>query len=210
MRRGSEQTPESEKPQLAGWGFSSKRSTFGNGCCVRWNSIQDLETSKRWVPILMQDPSHKPFRTHITHASFGSIRWYAPTARWMEHVAQAHGLGRTGVEGMVIPVSANCVAHQLTQPDAVASDKATWLLSRVRESFVRFTPRAKRRGALKHRNPKKITRSRYLNIRRGEACRRQTQPRNRGPMASEKVPKVRSIGNSYLMCTCAMWQQNHR
>lgn len=45
----------------------------------------------------------------------------------MEHVAQAHGLGRTGVEGMVILVSANCVAHQLTQPDAVASDKATWL-----------------------------------------------------------------------------------
>jgi len=60
------------------------------------------------------------FPLHITHASFGSIRWCAPTARWMEHVAQAQGLGRTGVEGMVIPVSANCVAHQLTQSGRVA------------------------------------------------------------------------------------------
>jgi len=58
----------------------------------------------------------------------------------MEHVVQAHGLGRTGVEGVVNSESANCVAHQLTQPDAVASDKATWLLSRVRESFVRSRP----------------------------------------------------------------------
>jgi len=44
------------------------------------------------------------------------------------------------VEGVVNSESANCVAHQLTQPDAVASDKATWLLSRVRESFVRSRP----------------------------------------------------------------------
>lgn len=44
------------------------------------------------------------------------------------------------MEGVVNSESANCVAHQLTQPDAHASDKATWLLSRVRESFVRSRP----------------------------------------------------------------------
>ena len=59
----------------------------------------------------------------------------------MDHLAQAHGLGRTGVEGVVNPESANCAAHQLAQPDADASDKATWLTnSRVRESFVRSRP----------------------------------------------------------------------
>jgi hypothetical protein len=42
----------------------------------------------------------------------------------MDHLAQAHGLGRTGVEGVVTPESANCVAHQLAQPDADASDES--------------------------------------------------------------------------------------
>lgn len=38
----------------------------------------------------------------------------------MDHVAQAQGLGRTGVEGVVTPESASCVAHQLTQSGRVA------------------------------------------------------------------------------------------
>jgi len=73
----------------------------------------------------------------------------------MDHLAQAHGLGRTGVEGVVNSESANCVAHQLTQPDAqCARTKATWLLSRVRESFVRSRPKRSSGAHLKAQEAK--------------------------------------------------------
>ena len=59
----------------------------------------------------------------------------------MEHLVQAHGSGRTGVEGVVNSESANCVAHQLTQPDAMRIGQSNLAFySRVRESFVRSRP----------------------------------------------------------------------
>lgn len=99
MRRGSEQTPESEKARIAVRAFSSKRSTYRNGCCVKSDFIRLLRVANKSAKNLS-------FPLHIAHASFGSIRRYVPTARWMDHVAQAHGLGRTGVGGVVNPESA--------------------------------------------------------------------------------------------------------
>lgn len=69
-----------------------------------------------------------PHSVHITHASFGSIRWCVPTARWMDHVVQAHGLGRTGVGGVVNPESATArltsSCGRMHMHDRI---KATWL-----------------------------------------------------------------------------------
>ena len=98
--------PESEKARIAVRAFSSKRSTYRNGCCVNSDFIRLLRVANKSAKNLS-------FPLHIAHASFGSIRRYAPTARWMDHVVQAHGLGRTGVGGVVNSESANYTAHQL-------------------------------------------------------------------------------------------------
>jgi hypothetical protein len=67
---------------------------------------------------------------------------------------------------------------------------------RVRESFVRSRPERSDGAHLSPEPSKEKLEDWVLNRRRGEACRRQTQPRNRGPMASEKVPNRSAIGNS--------------
>ena len=67
MLRGSEQTPESEKARIAVRAFSSKRSIYGNGCCVNSDFIRLLSVANKSAKDLS-------FPLHITHASFGSIR----------------------------------------------------------------------------------------------------------------------------------------
>jgi hypothetical protein len=48
-------------------GFSSKRSTFGNGCCVNSDFI-------RVTRVANKSEKDLSLPLHITHASFGSIR----------------------------------------------------------------------------------------------------------------------------------------
>lgn len=48
-------------------GFSSKRSIYGNGCCVNSDFIRLLRVANKSAKNLS-------FPLHITHASFGSIR----------------------------------------------------------------------------------------------------------------------------------------
>lgn len=65
----------------------------------------------------------------------------------MDHLAQAHGLGRTGVGGVVNPESATARLTSSCGQEEPGQSNLQSLL-RVRESFARFQPPAKRRGSL--------------------------------------------------------------